>query len=140
MSVKYKVLEPGFFNKMLYSPTGKRRVLTVDKPFPKDKMPSWLELIKASAAVQTVDEASIKVAMLKMIEDKEGLNSDDVPNVAPLERKVKCKVGQELRDKVMAEIKADEDHKQGLIESGQKVSFTSDTEEKEDKPSKVKTL
>jgi hypothetical protein len=39
----YKVIAPGFFGGISYSPTGKRTTLIVDKPFAKDKLPSWLE-------------------------------------------------------------------------------------------------
>lgn len=52
----YKVLSAGFFNSQLYSPTGKRRVLTTDKPF--KKVPSWLEPIKG----ETAKEAQIRKA------------------------------------------------------------------------------
>lgn len=44
----YKVIAPGFYDGLVYSPTGKRQVLTTEKPFAKDKQPSWLEPIKVS--------------------------------------------------------------------------------------------
>jgi len=40
----YRVLKTGFFNGKLYSPTGKRKTLTVQKAF--KEIPSWLELQK----------------------------------------------------------------------------------------------
>ena len=53
MAKSYKVIAPGFFNGMMYSPTGKRRTLTVEKPFKKDEIPSWVEEIKATRSKAT---------------------------------------------------------------------------------------
>ena len=57
---RYKVLAPGFFGKgknaKLYDPNGKRPFLTVDKPFPKGKVPSWLELMKEPTKAQLTVE------------------------------------------------------------------------------------
>lgn len=38
---QYKVTSKGFFDGKLYDPSGKRTVLTVDKPF--KEVPSWLK-------------------------------------------------------------------------------------------------
>ena len=134
---KYRVTTPRFFNNMLYGPGTSRLTLTVDKPFPKDKMPEGLVLIvetKSSAPV--IDRDKVKTAMLEMITDDDNLGTDGIPNMAPLNKKLKFKAGSELREELMTEINAETAHKQGLIESGQKVSFTDDDKEK----SKVTTL
>ena len=39
---KYTVIAPGFYEGELYSPTGKRNVVTTAAPFGKGKLPSWL--------------------------------------------------------------------------------------------------
>ena len=58
MSITYKVIKPGFFNGKLYDPEGKRDTLTVDKPFKKDKIPSWLIVMpEESTAVKAKREA-----------------------------------------------------------------------------------
>ena len=44
----YKVIAPGFYNGLLYSPNGKRRVMVTEKPFAKNKKPSWVEPMKVS--------------------------------------------------------------------------------------------
>ena len=44
---QYKVTKKAFFNGKLYDPEGKRRVLTVDKPFSKELKPSWVEPLAA---------------------------------------------------------------------------------------------
>jgi len=38
----YKVIEPGFFDGAMYAPSGRRKTLTVDKPFTKENKPSWV--------------------------------------------------------------------------------------------------
>lgn len=54
----YKVIATGFHDGRLYGPSGKRRVLTVDKPFgkkgdKKNPMPSWVvPMPKESDAVK----------------------------------------------------------------------------------------
>lgn len=54
----YKVTARGFFNGHIYDPEGKRRVLTVDKPFTKKNMPSWVtDMPKESEAVRRKREA-----------------------------------------------------------------------------------
>ncbi len=55
----------------------------------------------------TASREVVKVAMLAMIADKEGLGKDEIPNLDPLRTKVKGDVSKELRDEVMAEIKAE---------------------------------
>jgi hypothetical protein len=130
---RYKVIAPGFHNKMLYHPegTGKRNFLDRDKPFSKDEMPSWLEPVKESKKADlSVDRDVVKAAMKSMIEKKEGLSADGVPNMAPLQKIVKIKVGQDLRDELMTEIELDE---QNAINLGQGTSFL-------DKESKIETL
>jgi len=47
----YQVTENGFYDGRMYSPTGKRRTLHVDKPF--KKCPSWLKPIKAESAAES---------------------------------------------------------------------------------------
>lgn len=56
---RYKVIAPGFYEKRLYSPEGKRKFLDTPKPFTKkNPMPSWLaEMPKESAAVKKKREA-----------------------------------------------------------------------------------
>ena len=135
---RYRVTTPRFFNNMLYGPGTRRLTLTVDKPFSKDKMPEGLVLItetKSSAPV--IDRDKVKAAMLEMIKDDDNLGTDGIPNMAPLNKKLKFKAGSELRDELMKEINAEKAHKQGLIESGQKVSFTDDDNKEK---SKVTTL
>ena len=111
---RYKVTTPRFFGKggkaCLYGPGSKRQFVTFDKPFPKDKTPEGLVLVseptaaEKKAGIQETDDVTVKTAMVEMISKGEGLNADGIPNVAPLERKVKCKVGKDLRDKLMQEI------------------------------------
>lgn len=139
---RYRVTTPRFYGKgknaALYGPGTSRLVLTVDKPYPKDSMPDGLVLIvetKSSAPV--ADRDKVKAAMLEMIKDNDNLGTDGIPNMAPLNKKLKFKAGSELRDELMKEISAEKAHKQGLIESGQKVSFTDNDDEEK---SKVTTL
>jgi len=55
---QYKVIARGFFNGRLYDPDGKRPILTTDKPFKKNEMPSWLQdMPKETAAVRKKREA-----------------------------------------------------------------------------------
>ncbi len=72
--------------------------------------------------------------MLEMINDDDNLGTDGIPNMTPLNKKLKFKEGSELRDELMKEINADKEHKQGLIQSGQPVSFIDESK------STVKTL
>jgi len=51
---KYKVLEPGFINGSIHSPTGKRRFVVVDKKF--KKCPSWLELVDTNTVFEEVEQ------------------------------------------------------------------------------------
>jgi len=50
----YKVTSPGFYNGLSYKPNGKRPVLHLEKPFPKEKgkekIPSWLAPISSKDA------------------------------------------------------------------------------------------
>ena len=39
----YRAKEPGFFGGVYYAPGSKREFIEVDKPFDKDKIPSWME-------------------------------------------------------------------------------------------------
>lgn len=140
---KYRVTTPRFYGKgksaALYGPGTRRLVLTVDKPYPKDNTPNGLVLIvetKSSAPV--ADRDKVKAAMLEMIKDDDNLGTDGIPNMAPLNKKLKFKAGSELRDELMKEINAEKAHEQGLIESGQKGPFTGD-DDKEEK-STVTTL
>lgn len=58
MSKTYRVIAPGFHGGKLYDPAGKRQILTVDKPFKKGKLPSWLaEMPSESKAVREKREA-----------------------------------------------------------------------------------
>lgn len=59
---RYKVKSPGFYNGEYYDPTGKRSVLTTEKPFnKKNPIPSWLaEMPKESEAVRKKREAQEK--------------------------------------------------------------------------------
>jgi hypothetical protein len=43
MSVIYRAKEPGFYGGVYYAPGTKRQLIEVDKPFDKDKTPSWME-------------------------------------------------------------------------------------------------
>ena len=66
----YKVISPGFFAGKLYLPDGKRRVLSVDKPF--KKTPKWLQAIKAETAAEKKARAVADEALAKKIaEDAE---------------------------------------------------------------------
>ena len=42
----YIVKAKGFHGGQMYDPQGKRTTLQTEKPFPKNNMPSWLELAK----------------------------------------------------------------------------------------------
>ena len=73
----YKVLEQGFFDGKLYSPTGKRRVLHTDNPFPKkgkiEQVPKWLTPLegKTDAEVKKLKAAEIKASKVASdIKDK----------------------------------------------------------------------
>ena len=53
---QYKVKSVGFYEGKLYDPEGKRKVLNTDKPFPKGKIPSWVEPI--TAAIKTAKKVA----------------------------------------------------------------------------------
>lgn len=42
----YRATADGFMHGELYGPGRERPYVHVDKPFPKDKTPSWLELVE----------------------------------------------------------------------------------------------
>lgn len=70
---QYKVIAPGFYKGEMYNPTGKRRVLTTDKPFSqKNPMPSWvIAMPDEDAAVKAkreAQEASRKAAVKSLTE------------------------------------------------------------------------
>lgn len=70
---RYQVTEPGFYAGKLYSPDGKRRVLSVDKPFNAKNKPSWVgEEIKELTAAQK------KAAAKKTSEDAEKAEQDKI--------------------------------------------------------------
>ena len=58
----YRVKEKGFFDGKMFDPEGKRPILTVDKPFTKKNMPSWVEPIKETAAQSKARQAAEKKA------------------------------------------------------------------------------
>lgn len=61
MPTTYKVTAPGFHGGHYYHPEGKRKTLTVDKPFKKKEMPKWLiEMPEESIALATKREAQEK--------------------------------------------------------------------------------
>lgn len=90
---RYKVIAVGQFNAMLYSPTGKRRVLHTDKPFPDAKstkkdssgntlikkgaelVPSWLQRIPDETAKQKA--ARLEAEQLVQASDKEQLEQQE---------------------------------------------------------------
>lgn len=120
---KYKVEEPRFFNDSLHGPGTGRNFITVDKPFPKDKIPSGLVLVtegKKASAPETLDKSLIKKVMLEMIEKKEGCTPDGVPTMKPLKDRTKLKFNQDVRDEIMAEISQDNQNKIDVNE----VTFT----------------
>lgn len=55
---QYKVIKPGFYNGKMYDPDGKRPVLVTDKPFPKDKTPSWVLPMKGRSQSAAEKEAA----------------------------------------------------------------------------------
>ena len=66
----YKVISSGFFAGKLYRPDGKRRTLTVDKPF--KKTPKWLEPIKAVTPAEKKALAAADAKQAKQVaEDAE---------------------------------------------------------------------
>jgi hypothetical protein len=74
----YKVIKPGFHDGRLYDPVGKRKILTVDKPF--KKTPAWLELVKSptkkeAAATKKVDSKKKKDDEEKAKEDKKEIDA-----------------------------------------------------------------
>ena len=50
---QYRVVKKAFFGGKLYDPAGKRKVLTVDKPFTEKEIPSWVEPIKEVAKAKS---------------------------------------------------------------------------------------
>ena len=77
---KYNVIKDGFHDGVLYSPHGKRTVLTTDKPFSKEKMPSWVEPVKAVSADEKLtpaQKAAITKAKNKADADKAPLVDDE---------------------------------------------------------------
>lgn len=85
---RYKVLEPGFHEGKTYSPTGKRKVVHMDKPFPNAKVadnargykkgdemvPSWFERIQDETAAEkkkrlAAEKAAAEAANEKAKED-----------------------------------------------------------------------
>lgn len=78
---QYTVTKKAFFNGKLYGPNGKRRILTTDEPFAKDKLPSWCEPIKAPA--KTVDDLTPaqKAARTKAANKAAKAAADEAPEV-----------------------------------------------------------
>jgi len=80
---QYKVIKNGFFNGELYSPEGKRSVLSTAKPFTKkNPMPSWLsEMPKESAGAKAKRE---KYAESQKAADKESAEQQkkDIENAS----------------------------------------------------------
>ena len=54
---QYQVVKKAFFGGKLYDPSGKRPVLTVDKPFTEKNIPSWVKPIKEAAPVKAKAKA-----------------------------------------------------------------------------------
>lgn len=54
----YEVLEPGFYNGKLYDPSGKRRIVTTDKPL--NPVPKWLKAVKVKAETAAEKEQRLK--------------------------------------------------------------------------------
>lgn len=78
---QYKVLEPGFYNGMVYDPNGKRPVLTTDKPFTKNNpIPSWLgpmpeESAGLKAKREAYEKAQAELDAAKAEQDAEELKA-----------------------------------------------------------------
>lgn len=55
-----------------------------------------------------INRQKIKETMILMIQTKEGLGTDNIPNVDPLEKKLELEgqIGAKLRDELLKEIKA----------------------------------
>lgn len=74
----YKAIKTGFYEGATYSPSGKRKILTVDKPF--KKCPSWLEPIKGESASEVkarkaAETKRINAEKKKAEEDKKAVDA-----------------------------------------------------------------
>lgn len=67
---RYKVTERRFYGDKLYDPAGKRKFLTVDKPFPKGKTPKGLELVKDLSKAEKAAEKKAATAEKKANEER----------------------------------------------------------------------
>lgn len=63
MATTYQVIARGFYKGLLHSPDGPRNTLTVDKPFKKNEMPSWVKDMKATRKKSTPADLTPKKDM-----------------------------------------------------------------------------
>lgn len=80
---RYKVIAPGFYNDLFYSPEGKRPYLNTAKPFTKkNPMPSWLtDMPKESAGLKAKREAYEK-AQADLNAAKAEADAEDIKNAS----------------------------------------------------------
>lgn len=58
---KYKVLENGYFGGIFRTPGGRHDPVVTSKPFPKGKIPNWLEEVKEDKKKKTNKEKAADV-------------------------------------------------------------------------------
>lgn len=75
----YRVISKAFANGMLYEPGGKRSTFTTDKPFPKNKIPSWLEGPIDAAPVPRQREESKQVTPAAPVSESQAVPGDGQP-------------------------------------------------------------
>lgn len=78
---QYQVVSKGFFGGKLYDPSGKRPVLSVDKPFTDKTIPSWVKPIKEAVPVKAKAKPRAKASTPK---DEPSFMADESKSVETL--------------------------------------------------------
>lgn len=79
---QYQVTAVGFYNGVMYDPDGKRKTLTTDKPFPKDKIPSWLKAIKPETTDQKKKREAAEKKAAEEAADKADADEKDIADAS----------------------------------------------------------
>jgi hypothetical protein len=77
---KYEVIEQGFWGGVMYSPTGKRKVLHADKPL--KPLPSWLKEVKPETAAEKKKRLAAEEVAKKADADKADQDRKDVDDMS----------------------------------------------------------
>lgn len=76
----YKVISKGFFAGKTYDPEGKRKILTVEKPF--KKCPAWLQPLKAETAAQKKKREAHEAKQEKLDAEKAEQDKQDIADAS----------------------------------------------------------